>query len=384
MRRLPRIGITCFPSAGGSGVIASELGVNLARSGCEVHFITRSLPVRLRRFERNIFFHQVDTFSYPVFQGDPYTLALATVMSEVATQYELDILHVHYAIPHAASALLARDMLDGRVKVITTLHGTDVTLVGQEPSFLPITRYLIRRSDAVTAVSRWLRDETGLVFGVERLIEVIPNFVDTRLFRPREDARLRAQFAAPEEKLLIHASNFRPVKNIPVVIEVFARVAAAVPARLLLVGDGPELTLARERAAALGVADRVECLGQVENMAPIYPLGDLTLLPSRHESFGLAALESMSCGTPVIATNRGGTGEFIDDGHNGYLRDPEDVAGMTVAALRLLRDQGLHQSLAEEARRDAVASFGERCVLKQYIELYDRLLAGATGPATGR
>ena len=384
MSRLPVIGITCFPTAGGSGVIASELGVNLARSGYEVHFITRALPWRLRRYDRNIFFHQVDPFSYPVFQGDPYTLALATMMSEVATQHGLDILHVHYAIPHAASAFLAREMLGGRVKVITTLHGTDVTLVGQEPSFLPITRFVIRRSDAVTAVSAFLRDETVRVFGVDCPIEVIPNFVDTRLFRPRHDERLRARYAAPEEKLLLHASNFRQVKNVPAVIEVFARVAARLPSRLLLIGDGPELPLARELAERLGVGDRVQCLGQVEHVAPILAEGDLLLLPSRHESFGLAALEAMSCGTPVIATNRGGTAEFIDDGHNSYLRDPDDYDGMAATALRLLGDPGLLQQVAEEARRDAVERFGERCVLKRYLDLYDRVLAAAPPAATQR
>ncbi len=386
MTRLPVIGITCYPSAGGSGVIASELGVNLARSGYEVHFITSALPLRLRRFDRNVFFHKVDTVSYPVFLGDPYTLALATVMSEVAARHRLDILHVHYAIPHAASAYLARAMLGGRPRVITTLHGTDVTLVGQEPSFLPITRFLIERSDAVTAVSGWLRDETRRVFATERDIDVIPNFVDTRLFRPRPDARLRGEFAAPGERLLIHASNFRAVKNVPAVVEVFARVAAALPARLLLIGDGPELPVARSLAERLGVGDRVRCVGQVEHMAPVLAVGDLLLLPSLHESFGLVALEAMSCGTPVIATDRGGTREFIDDGHNSVLRDPADVAGMAAAALHLLRDETLRQQMGEDARRDAVERFGERCVLKRYLALYDRVLAapGGEGEAAGR
>jgi N-acetyl-alpha-D-glucosaminyl L-malate synthase BshA len=305
------------------------------------------------------------------------------MMSEVATRHGLDILHVHYAIPHAASAFLARELLGGRVKIITTLHGTDVTLVGQEPSFLPITRFVIQRSDAVTAVSAFLRDETVRVFGVDCPIEVIPNFVDTRLFRPRNDERLRGSFAAPDEKLLIHASNFRTVKNVAAVVEVFARVAARLPSRLLLIGDGPDLPVARELAARLGVADRVQCLGQVEHVAPILAAGDVMLLPSRHESFGLAALEAMSCGTPVIATNRGGTGEFIDDGHNSYLRDPDDYDGMAAIALLLLGDPGLHQQVAEEARRDAVERFGERCVLKRYLALYDRVL-GAAPPTTTR
>ncbi len=378
MRRLPVIGITCYPSAGGSGVIASELGLNLARSGYEVHFITSSVPLRLRRYEANIFYHQVEVPTYPLFQYPPYLLSLASMMSEVAVRYGLDILHVHYAIPHAASAYLARDMVGpARLKLITTLHGTDITLVGQEPSFFPITRFLIQRSDAVTAVSEFLRAETARVFDVDCPIDVIPNFVDTRRFRPHADPRRRARFAAPEEKLLIHASNFRKVKNVPAVVEVFARVAAELPARLLLIGDGPELSTARDLATELGVSDRVRCIGQVESMEQVLPLGDLTLLPSEHESFGLVALESMSCGTPVIATRNGGTSEFIDDGHTSFLRDPRDVAGMAEAALRLLRDPELYQQFAEEGRRDIVERFGERCVLRQYLALYDRVLAGA-------
>lgn len=381
MSRLPVIGITCYPSAGGSGIIASELGLNLARSGFEVHFITSQLPLRLRRYEANIFYHQVGVATYPVFQHPPYTLSLATAMSEVAARHGLDILHVHYAIPHAASAYLAREMAGpGRLKVVTTLHGTDITLVGQEPSFFPITKFLIERSDAVTAVSQWLKEQTRQLFGVAGPIDVIPNFVDTRLFRPRRDARLRARFAAPGEKLLIHASNFRQVKNVPAVVEVFARVAARLPARLLLIGDGPELCTAQELAAAQGLADRVASVGQVENMAQVLPLGDLTLLPSRHESFGLVALESMSCGTPVIATAVGGAREFIEDGHNSFLRDPDDLEGMAEAALAVLGDAERWQQMSEEARRDAVARFGERCVLKQYLALYDRLLGGA-GPS---
>ncbi len=381
MSRLPVIGITCYPSAGGSGVIASELGVRLARSGCEVHFIASSLPLRLRRFDRNIFFHKVESASYPVFLGDPYTLALATMMSEVARRHDLDILHVHYAIPHAAAGFLAREMTGGRLRLVTTLHGTDVTLVGQEPSFLPIIRFLIQRSDAVTAVSRFLQEETARVFAPGRAVEVIPNFVDTRLFRPRPDPRLRAQFAAPQERLLIHASNFRAVKNVPAVIEVFALVAAALPARLLLIGDGPELPLAHDLAARRGVAARVRTLGQVENMAQILPLGDLTLLPSLHESFGLVALESMSCGTPVIATNRGGTGEYIENGHNSFLCDPQDVVGMTEVALRVLRDEPARRHMAEEGRRDVTSRFDERCVMRQYLALYERVMKEPTADA---
>lgn len=383
--RLPAIGITCYPSAGGSGIIACELGLNLARSGYEVHFIASSLPLRLRGFERNLHFHPVESVSYPLFQHDPYTLSLATAMTEVAQRHRLSIMHVHYAIPHAASALLARAMVEpARLRVITTLHGTDITLVGQEPSFFPITRFLIEQSDAVTAVSDWLREQTVRVFGVAHPIEVIPNFVDTRLYRPRSDPARRAYFAAPQERLLLHASNFRRVKNIPAVIEVFARVAAAVPSRLLLVGDGPELHRARELTAAAGVTERVHFAGQMENLAQLLPLADLVLLPSFHESFGLIALEAMSCGTPCIATNVGGTNEFIAHGHSGFLHAPDDVDGMVTSALAVLRDPELRAQLSEEARRDAVERFGARCVLKQYIELYDRSLAGSIPPTPAR
>jgi N-acetyl-alpha-D-glucosaminyl L-malate synthase BshA len=380
MKRLPAIGITCYPTQGGSGIIASELGLNLARCGYEVHFITSSLPLRLRRFDRNIFYHQVEVVSYPVFLNPPYTLSLATMMSDVALEHHLDILHVHYAIPHAASGFLAREMVGpDRLKLVTTLHGTDITLVGQEPSFFPITRFVIERSDAVTAVSRFLKDETERVFQVERPIEVIPNFVDTRLFRPRREPERRLELAAPEEKIVLHASNFRKVKNIPVVVRVFARLAERLPCRLIMIGDGPEKRTAQVLADDLGLRDRVTFLGQVEEMEQILALADLVLLPSLHESLGLIALEAMACGTPVIATNRGGTGEFIDHGQNGYLCDPEDIAGMAAAGLELLRSEALRQHMGEEARRDVAERFGARCVLRDYMALYDRLLDGASG-----
>jgi N-acetyl-alpha-D-glucosaminyl L-malate synthase BshA len=297
-------------------------------------------------------------------------------MHDVALRCGLDILHVHYAVPHAAGAYLARQMLGpDRIKVVTTLHGTDITLVGQEPSYFPITRFLIEQSDAVTAVSGFLRDETVRVFGTGRAIEVIPNFVDARLYTPRRDEAVRARFAAPGEKLLVHASNFRKVKNPQAVVEVFARVAAALPARLLLIGDGPEMPLVRDDVAARGLQDRVAFLGAVTGLEDLLPVCDLLLLPSLHESFGLVALEAMACGVVALATDRGGAGEFIHDGVNGFLRDPTDLDGMTAAALRVLGDDTLRAHLAEEARRDAAGDFGAPCVVKKYLELYDRLLA---------
>lgn len=374
MKRLPVVAITCYPSQGGSGVVASELGLNLARRGYEVHFVTSDLPLRLRRYDRNIVFHRVEAVSYPVFQHTPYTLALATKMAEVVERHGVEILHVHYAIPHTASAFLAQQMVGpDRVKVVTTLHGTDITLVGQEPGYFAMTRFLIERSDAVTAVSTFLKDETARVFGTTRSVDVIPNFVDPRRFRPRPDLE-RADLVPPGEKLMLHASNFRPVKNTAAVVRAFARVAQEVPARLALVGEGPELGACEALAGELGVADRVRSLGQSDNLEDLLAMADLTLLPSRHESFGLVALESMACGTPVIVTERGGAGEFVEHGINSYLCDPDDLESIVSPALRLLTDARHYRQVADDGLRDAVARFGTACVIKRYVELYDRLL----------
>jgi len=374
--KMPKVGITCYASQGGSGVVATELGLHLSRRGCEVHFISSELPFRLRKYHENIFYHPVEMPHYPVFQHSPYTLALASAMSEVAERCALDILHVHYAIPHAASAYLAQKM-SGRpsLKVVTTLHGTDITLVGQEPSFFPITRFLIEQSDAVTAVSSFLKQETIKVFGTGDDIEVIPNFVDARIFKPLDEGSLRKRFAPQGEKLLAHASNFRKVKNLGAVVDVFAKVSEALPSRLLLMGDGPEMAGVRQQVTEAGLDGKVEFLGHVDNLEDILPVADLLLLPSLHESFGLVALEAMACGVIPLATNRGGAGEFIQDGFNGFLRDPLDIDGMAQAAIKVLEDDQLHQEMAEEARRDAAADFGVSCVVKQYVDLYDRLLA---------
>ncbi len=383
--RMPAVGITCYPSHGGSGVVATELGLHLARLGCEIHFIATHLPFRLENYDQNIFYHAVELPTYPVFQYPPYTLSLASTMHDVALRCGLDILHVHYAVPHAAGAYLARQMLGAdRVKLVTTLHGTDITLVGQEPSYFPITRFLIEQSDAVTAVSGFLRDETVRVFGIGRDIEVIPNFVDARLYTPERNPEVRRRFAQPEEKLLVHASNFRPVKNPRAVVEIFARVASALPARLLLVGDGPELPGVRDELEARGLLARATCLGSVTGLEDLLPACDLLLLPSLHESFGLVALEAMACGVVPLVTSRGGAREFVQDGVNGFLRDPDDLDGMAAAALRVLGDDALRLQMAEEARRDAAGDFGAPCVVKRYLELYDRLLAPDTFRSTFR
>ncbi len=374
--KMPKVGITCYASQGGSGVVATELGLHLSRRGCEVHFISSELPFRLRKYHENIFYHPVEMPHYPVFQHSPYTLSLATAMSEVAERCELDILHVHYAIPHTASAYLAQKMSSrDNLKVVTTLHGTDITLVGQEPSFFPITRFLIEQSDAVTAVSGFLKEETIKVFGTGENIEVIPNFVDARVFKPMEDATLRERFAPNGEKLLVHASNFRKVKNLEAVVDVFARVAEALPSRLLLLGDGPEIGNVRQQVTQAGLDEKVDFLGHVDNLEDVMPMADLLLLPSLHESFGLVALEAMACGVIPLATNQGGAGEFIQDGLNGFLRDPHDIDGMAETAVKVLGDDEARLEMAEEARRDAAGDFGVSCVVKQYLDLYDRLLA---------
>ena len=374
--KMPNIGITCYPDQGGSGVVATELGLHLARHGCEVHFITSHLPFRLRSYAANIFHHPVDLPEYPVFRSSPYTLSLATAMHDVARQHDLDILHVHYAIPHTASAFLAQQMLQPtNLKVVTTLHGTDITLVGQEPSFFPITRFLIERSDAVTTVSTFLKDETVRVFGVGEDIEVIPNFVDPRVFLPETRSELRGRLAPAGEALLLHASNFRPVKNVPAVLDVFRQVCQRHPARLVLVGDGPELKGVRRQVKELGLEESVVFLGVSESLEEILPVADILLLPSLHESFGLVALEAMACGVIPVATSVGGAGEFIVDGSNGFLRHPEDIAGMVEAVDRVLASPALKQNMAEDARRDATLDFGASCVIRQYLDLYEGLLA---------
>ncbi|MCP4293147.1 MAG: N-acetyl-alpha-D-glucosaminyl L-malate synthase BshA [bacterium] len=373
--RMPRIGITCYPDQGGSGVVATELGLHLARHGCEVHFITSSLPFRLRAYGDNIFFHKVEMPEYPVFKNSPYTLSLATAMQDVALKCKLDILHVHYAIPHAAAAFLAREMMKPRdLKIITTLHGTDITLVGKEPSFFPMTQFLIKASDAVTAVSNFLKSETERVFGVGENIKVIPNFVDPRIFKPAVDKELKESLAPDQEKIILHASNFREVKNLPAVINVFEKVCQTHKARLVLVGDGPEAKAVQARVQEIGLRPLVSFLGQVDQLEKVLPVADFLLLPSLHESFGLVALEAMACSVVPVITNVGGASEFINDGLNGFLRAPDDVQGMAQVITRLIDDENGRQMIAEEARRDAVMDFGASCVMRQYLELYETII----------
>ena len=376
-----KIGITCYPTYGGSGVVATELGIELAAHGHQVHFITYQQPFRLSGRETGIFYHEVSVSTYPLFQYPPYDLALASRMAEVAEFYGLDLLHVHYAIPHSVSALLARDMLAARgirLPFITTLHGTDITLVGMDPSYLPITRYGIQSSDGVTSISADLRAQTIRNFETTKPIEVIYNFVNCDVYRRDEDKvrAMRPRFAAPEEKLIVHLSNFRRVKRIEDVVEVFARVVQQVPARLMLIGDGPDRSIAEHLATRHGIQDRIHFLGKQDSVQELLPLGDLLLMPSEMESFGLAALEGMACRVPCIATRVGGVPELVDDGINGLLYPVGDVAGMTAGAVALLTDEPRLLRMAEAARKTAQDRFCASRIIPQYERFYERVLAG--------
>lgn len=370
--------MVCYPTPGGSGVVATELGKSLARMGYGVHFITYGLPSRLRAFEENVFFHKVEPGDYPLFQQtSPYTLSLAAKIREVAVQHDLDIVHSHYAIPYATSAFLAKEMLKttGRdLKTITTLHGTDITLVGVMPSFYEITRFSISVSDAITAVSHFLRRETVEAFKIDRPIRVIHNFVDTDEFRPARDMQIRSRFAKDDEQVIVHVSNFRKVKNVPAVVDVFCEVRRSRRVKLLLVGDGPELETVERMVAERGISDDVFFLGDQEFIAGVLPVGDVFLLPSEHESFGLAALEAMSCGLPVVASNIGGLHEVIRDGETGFLFDPHDIRGMSDVIARLLGDPEIRREVGLRARERAERDFGRDKIVAEYVSLYEKLL----------
>jgi N-acetyl-alpha-D-glucosaminyl L-malate synthase BshA len=377
-----KIGITCYPTYGGSGVVATELGIELAARGHEIHFITYSQPFRLTGREANIQYHEVPVSNYPLFEYPPYDLALATRMAEVAEFYSLDLLHVHYAIPHSVSALLARQMLAARGRTlpfITTLHGTDITLVGLDRSYLPITRFGIDESDGVTAISQYLADRTRDAFGITRDIEVVRNFVNCDLYtrNPSHVERMRPRFAAPGEKLLVHLSNFRPVKRVLDVVTVFAQVAKAMPARLLLIGDGPDRSAAEHLALDHGIADRIHFVGKQDNVHDLLPLADLMLMPSEMESFGLAALEAMACRVPSLSTRVGGVPELITDGVNGLLFDVGEVDAMAAAAIALLNDAPRLEAMASTARRTAQDHFCASRIIPHYERYYERVLAAS-------
>jgi len=378
-----RIGITCYPTYGGSGVVATELGIELAALGHEVHFISYSQPFRLTGRESGIYYHEVPVSNYPLFEFPPYDLALASRMAEVADYYLLDLLHVHYAIPHSVSALLARQMLAERGKhlpFVTTLHGTDITLVGMDRSYLPITRYAIQQSDGVTSISSYLKGVTEANFGITRPIEVVHNFVNCDVYKPYTDSeseirsQARSRFAAPGEFLFMHLSNFRPVKRVADVIQIFARVARQIPARLALIGDGPDRSTAEWLANSLGIHDRVHFLGKQDRVNELLPLADLMLMPSEMESFGLAALEAMACQTPAIATRVGGVPELITDGVDGLIFPIGEVDAMAEACVALLADSERHLAMRKAARKTAQDRFCSTRILPRYIEFYESLL----------
>jgi N-acetyl-alpha-D-glucosaminyl L-malate synthase BshA len=376
-----RIGITCYPTYGGSGVVATELGIELAAMGHEVHFISYSQPFRLSGRDNGIQYHEVPVSSYPLFEFPPYDLALASRMAEVAEFYELDLLHVHYAIPHSVSALLARQMLAARgmrLPFVTTLHGTDITLVGLDRSYLPITRYAIQQSDGVTSISQYLKEKTVEDFGVTRGIEVIPNFVNCNVYVPVKDqaarAVARAKLARPDEAILMHLSNFRPVKRVVDVVKVFALVARETPARLVLVGDGPDRSSAEWMAHDLQIQDKIHFMGKQERVNELLPLADLMLMPSELESFGLAALEAMACKVPSIATRVGGVSELIDDGVTGLLYPVGDVEDMANGAIGLLKERERLEAMREAGRQTAQKRFCSSLVVPQYVKYYEEVL----------
>ncbi len=370
-RRL-RIGISCYAHFGGSGVVASELALELAHRGHEVHLIASRLPFRLRSFESNIFFHESSPAFYPVFEDAPSNLALAAKMVEVVENYSLDILHVHYAMPFATSAYLARQiMLPRQLGVVTTLHGTDITVVGAEPSFFRVTQYSIQSSDRITAVSRFLKERAESTFGITRPIEVIYNWVDPNVFSPRRVGRLR--LAGPDTKVIMHASNFRAVKNIPVIIQVFAEVRRKMQAKLVMVGDGPEKAGAEQLARELGIHRDVLFLGNQDCMEELLPLADVFLLPSSSESFGLVALEAMSAEVPVVASNAGGLPEVVEHGFTGFLHDPGHIAGFVNSTLKLLTNEPLRRTMGRRGRRVARERFTADEMVGHYMRVYESL-----------
>ncbi|MGQ0723414.1 MAG: N-acetyl-alpha-D-glucosaminyl L-malate synthase BshA [Candidatus Eiseniibacteriota bacterium] len=370
-----KIAMVCYASHGGSGIVATELGAALAARGHEVHFVTNDVPVRLNRFSENLYFHRVDVDNYPVFPHPPYLLNLAVKILDVIRAHDIDVVHAHYAVPHATCTYLAREMRKPRrVATVTTLHGTDITLVGIKPSFYEITRFSIRQSDRVTAVSEWLRCKTCESFDLDQDIVVIPNWVNSEAFRPFPAGRKRRAFVREGEFVLMHASNFRPVKNIPTVVEVFRRLRERYPVRLLLVGDGPEVARAEETVRRNGLADVVHFLGAQEYLEDVLPLADAFLLPSEHESFGLAALEAMSAGVGVIATSEGGTREIIRHGENGFLFDPHDVDGMVATIGALVEDPAKLERVEREARKTAVEQFRPDHAVASYLRVYEEAL----------
>jgi len=370
-----KIGIVCYPTHGGSGVVASELAIGLARKGHELHIVSYAPPFRLRAFHQNIFLHEVDVALYPLFKYPPYELGLATKLVELAETYDLDIIHAHYAIPHAASAYLAKQIFNSRrLKTITTLHGTDITLVGAEPSFRRVVKFAIEQSDGVTAVSQYLKRRTIEEFAIKREIRVIHNFIELDRPERNRDACSRTAFAPAGEKILMHASNFRPVKRVGDVIQIYARIRERAPAKLILIGDGPERPRIQKLVKEMGLSSDVHFLGEQDQLEPLFFCTDLFLLPSEQESFGLTALEAMNCGVPVIASDVGGLPEVIVHGETGYLLPVGDIVGMAAKAVELLSDPVRLSLFRTQARRRAEQHFDAENIIPQYEAFYEELL----------
>jgi N-acetyl-alpha-D-glucosaminyl L-malate synthase BshA len=369
-----KIAIVCYPTAGGSGVVATELARSLAQRGHEPHVLSYAPPLRLRAADDGVRWHEVEVSTYPLFRYPPYEVALASRLTEVVEEEGIEVVHAHYAIPHALAALLVRDVVrPRRLPVVTTLHGTDITIVGQDRSYARITCHAIASSDAVTAVSRYLANETDRVFGITRPIEVVPNFVDVERFRPNRDPARRAAYARPNQTLLVHVSNFRPVKRAAVAVEALAEVVKERDALLLMVGDGPERALCEARARARGVRDRVRFVGAQADVERLLPLADAFLLPSEYESFGLAALEAMACGTPAVAFAAGGLPELVTDGRDGVLVAPGDDEAFGKAVASLVCDAPRLAALGAAARETAVVRFAPERVVPAYEQVYSRL-----------
>lgn len=373
----PKVAVLCHTGAGGSGVVATELGLEVARAGYEVHFVGAAMPFRLTGCQglRGPYFHQISGFAYALFEQPFPELSAANTLTEVIQEHGVGLTHAHYAIPHASAAIHAR-AITRRSRVMTTLHGTDVTLVGAEPTFRHTTRHAIEQSDHVTAVSRSLAEETREVFGIEREIEVIHNFVDAERFVRITDPGVRARFAHPEEALIVHVSNFRPIKRVEDVVQVFARIASEIPARLLMIGDGPERARAFELARELGVIGRTQFLGSFPDVQTVLGICDLFLLTSSHESFGLAALEAMACEAPVVASNAGGIPEVVEHGVSGFLSPIGDVDDMAHHALQILRDPDTYRRMGRAARERAVTHFHPRLIVPRYLAAYARTVEG--------
>ncbi|MCQ6277896.1 N-acetyl-alpha-D-glucosaminyl L-malate synthase BshA [Bacillus sp. EB600] len=374
MRKL-KIGITCYPTVGGSGVVATELGKMLAERGHEIHFISSSLPFRLKRMYHNIYYHQVEVNQYSVFQFPPYDIALASKMAEVVNRENLDILHVHYAIPHAVCAILAKQMCNRDLKIVTTLHGTDITVLGYDSTLTDAIKFGIEKSDIVTAVSDSLVEETYDLINPDKSIETVYNFIDERIYQKSDASHLKEEYEIkPEEKVIIHVSNFRPVKRVEDVVKTFAKIAEAMPAKLLLVGDGPEVSRVSKLVNKLGLNNLVLFLGKQENLEELYSISDLMLLLSEKESFGLVLLEAMACGVPCIGTNVGGIPEVIVDGQSGFLCELGDIDEMAAKSIFLLKEKNLHKKFSDKALETVKSKFCAEEIVKQYEQLYFKLI----------